>query len=86
MFFFYALPLLPFICIALAVTIGYLIGPVTATANRRMVGTMVGGAYVLAVVVMFFYFLPILSARTVPFVSGWQDRMWFHSWVEDKGS
>ena len=27
MFFFYALPLLPFICIALAITIGYLIGP-----------------------------------------------------------
>jgi dolichyl-phosphate-mannose-protein mannosyltransferase len=86
MFFFYALPLLPFIAIGVAVTIGYLIGPPNASDTRRMGGTLVGGAYVLIVVVMFFYFLPILSARTVPFISGWQHRMWFHSWVEDKGS
>jgi dolichyl-phosphate-mannose-protein mannosyltransferase len=86
MFFFYSLPLLPFICIALAITIGYLIGPVTASANRRLAGTVVGGSYVLIVVVMFFYFLPILSARTVPFVNGWQHRMWFNSWIENNGS
>jgi dolichyl-phosphate-mannose-protein mannosyltransferase len=86
MFFFYALPLLPFICIALAVTIGYLIGANNASPNRRLGGAMVSGAYLLIVVTMFFYFLPILSARTVPFVGGWQQRMWFHSWVEDEGS
>jgi dolichyl-phosphate-mannose-protein mannosyltransferase len=86
MFFFYALPLLPFISIALAVTIGYCIGPVTASVARRRAGTIAGGTYVLIVAVMFFYFWPILSARTVPFVGGWVDRMWFHSWIEDKGS
>jgi dolichyl-phosphate-mannose-protein mannosyltransferase len=86
MFFFYALPLLPFISIALAVTIGYCIGPVTASIARRRAGTIAGGTYVLIVAVMFFYFWPILSARTVPFVGGWVDRMWFHSWIEDKGS
>jgi len=36
--------------------------------------------------VMFFYVLPILSARTVPFVNGWQHRMWFNSWIENNGS
>ncbi|MDQ1540311.1 MAG: dolichyl-phosphate-mannose-protein mannosyltransferase [Actinomycetota bacterium] len=87
MFFFYALPLLPFICIALAVTIGYLLGPADASPNRRMIGTMIGGAYLLIVVVAFFYWLPIMSARTIPFVDGWQQRMgWFQSWIEDKGS
>ena len=86
MFFFYALPLLPFICIALAVTIGYLIGPSWASMNRRMAGAITGGSYVLIVVVMFFYFYPILTARTVTFVNGWEHRMWFHSWIEDKGS
>jgi dolichyl-phosphate-mannose-protein mannosyltransferase len=87
MFFFYALPLLPFICIALALTIGYLIGPADASPNRRMVGTMIGGAYLLIVVVAFFYWLPVMSARTIPFVDGWQQRMgWFQSWIEDKGS
>jgi dolichyl-phosphate-mannose--protein O-mannosyl transferase len=86
MFFFYALPLLPFLSIAIAVTIGYLIGPAGASIRRRRTGTIVGGSYVLIVAVMFFYFWPILSARTVPFVGGWVDRMWFHSWIEDKGS
>jgi hypothetical protein len=52
-----------------------------------MVGTMIGGAYLLIVVVAFFYWLPIMSARTIPFVDGWQQRMgWFQSWIEDKGS
>jgi dolichyl-phosphate-mannose-protein mannosyltransferase len=87
MFFFYALPLLPFICIALAVTIGYLIGPVDASPNRRAVGTMIGGAYVVVVVAAFFYWLPILSARTIPYTDGWQQRMgWFQSWIEQNGS
>jgi dolichyl-phosphate-mannose-protein mannosyltransferase len=85
MFFFYAIPLLPFICIALALTIGYMIGPRDASPNRRMVGSMVGGSYLLIVVVMFFYFLPVLSARTIPFTS-WQQHMWFNSWSEDAGS
>jgi dolichyl-phosphate-mannose-protein mannosyltransferase len=86
MFFFYALPLLPFLSIAIAVTIGYMIGPATASIRRRRTGTIVGGSYILIVAMMFFYFWPILSARTVPFVGGWVDRMWFHSWIEDKGS
>jgi dolichyl-phosphate-mannose-protein mannosyltransferase len=85
MFFFYALPLLPFICIALAITIGYLLGPREASPNRRMAGAMVAGSYLLIVVVMFFYFLPIMSERTIPF-TGWQQRMWFQSWSEDSGS
>jgi dolichyl-phosphate-mannose--protein O-mannosyl transferase len=85
MFYFYALPLLPFICIALALTIGYMIGPREASANRRMAGAMVAGSYVLIVVVMFFYFLPVMSERTIPF-TGWQQRMWFQSWSEDAGS
>ncbi len=85
MFFFYALPLLPFICTALALTMGYMIGPRTASPNRRMVGAMVAGSYVIVVIVLFFYFLPVLSAQTIPF-HGWQQRMWFQSWGEDAGS
>jgi dolichyl-phosphate-mannose--protein O-mannosyl transferase len=85
MFYFYALPLLPFICIALAITMGYLVGDRKASPNRRMVGAMVAGSYMLIVVVLFFYFLPVLSERTIPF-TGWQQRMWFQSWSEDAGS
>ena len=85
MFYFYVLPLLPFVCIALALTIGYLLGPPDASPNRRMIGTMIGGAYLLVVVVMFFYFLPVMTAKTIPFTD-WQNHMWFQSWGESKGS
>ena len=85
MFYFYALPLLPFICVGLALTIGYLIGPREASPNRRTAGAMVAGSYLLIVVVLFFYFLPVLSAKTIPFTQ-WQQKMWFHSWSEDSGS
>lgn len=85
MFYFYALPLLPFICIALAVAIGYVLGPADATPARRLVGATVAGSYVLIVVILFFYFLPILTGKTIPFVE-WQHKMWFNSWSESNGS
>jgi len=85
MFFFYALPLLPFICIGITLTIGYLLGPREASPNRRMGGAMIAGSYLLIVIVLFFYFLPILSSRTIPFTS-WQHHMWFNSWGENNGS
>ncbi|MBX6371062.1 MAG: phospholipid carrier-dependent glycosyltransferase [Acidothermus sp.] len=85
MFYFYALPLLPFICIALAIAIGYVLGPADASPTRRMVGATVAGSYVLIVVILFFYFLPILTAKTIPSVD-WQQRMWFQSWSEANGS
>jgi dolichyl-phosphate-mannose-protein mannosyltransferase len=85
MFSFYALPLLPFICIALAVTIGYLLAPDGALPARRGVGVTVTGAYLLIVVVLFFYFLPILASQTIPFTD-WSSHMWFNSWGEVSGS
>jgi dolichyl-phosphate-mannose-protein mannosyltransferase len=85
MFEFYALPLLPFLAIALAVTMGYVIGPADATPTRRMVGTAVCGIYLMAIVVLFFYFLPLWSAQTIPY-SEFTSRMWFTSWLEWKGS
>jgi dolichyl-phosphate-mannose-protein mannosyltransferase len=85
MFSFYALPLLPFICIALAVTAGYLLAPDGAPAARRRAGALVVGGYLLIVVVLFFYFLPILASQTIPFTD-WSSHMWFNSWGEVKGS
>jgi dolichyl-phosphate-mannose-protein mannosyltransferase len=85
MFSFYALPLLPFIAIALAVTAGYLLAPDGERDKRRAVGATVMGAYLLIVVVLFFYFLPILSAQTIPFTD-WSHHMWFQSWGAVRGS
>ncbi len=85
MFEFYALPLLPFLAIALAVTMGYALGPADASPNRRMIAATVCGIYLMAVVVLFFYFLPLWSAQTIPY-SEFTHRMWFTSWLEWKGS
>ncbi len=85
MFYFYVLPVLPFVCLGLALTIGYMIGTAEASPARRAVGATVSGVYVLVVVVLFFYFLPIFSARTIPFTQ-WQHTMWFQSWGESAGS
>ena len=85
MFFFYVLPVVPFICLALAMAIGYAIGPLEANPTRRAVGATVSGVYVLVVVVLFFYFLPILSAQTIPFTQ-WEHTLWFHNWIMDAGS
>jgi dolichyl-phosphate-mannose-protein mannosyltransferase len=85
MFSFYALPLLPFVAIGLAVTAGYLLAGADAMPRRRAVGATVAGAYLLIVVVLFFYFLPILASQTIPFTD-WSHHMWFQSWGEVRGS
>ncbi len=85
MFSFYALPLLPFICIAIAITIGYLLGADDADPIRRAVGAAICGIYLVLVVGLFFYFLPILASQTIPF-SDWSAHMWLQSWGESGGS
>jgi dolichyl-phosphate-mannose-protein mannosyltransferase len=85
MFSFYALPLLPFLCIAIAVTAGYLLVPDDGGPSRRAVGATVTGAYLLIFVALFFYFLPILTSQTIPFLD-WSHHMWFQSWGEVNGS
>ncbi|MEP7055546.1 MAG: phospholipid carrier-dependent glycosyltransferase, partial [Actinomycetota bacterium] len=80
MFLFYALPALPFMCLALAYCAGLAIGPRGASSERRLWGAAAAGAY-LAVVLWNFYFMyPVLSAKIIPYGS-WQLRMWFSSWV-----
>jgi dolichyl-phosphate-mannose-protein mannosyltransferase len=79
-FFFYALPALPFICLALAYCAGLAIGPRDASPARRQSGVVAVAFYALLVVVNFFYLYPILAAYVIP-VESWRSRMWFSSWI-----
>ena len=80
MFLFYALPALPFMCLALAYCAGLAMGQRTASVERRFWGAAAVGAY-LAVVLWNFYFMyPVLAAETIP-IDKWQLRMWLSSWV-----
>jgi dolichyl-phosphate-mannose-protein mannosyltransferase len=79
-FLFYMLPAVPFMCIALTLCIGYAIGPADASIAHRTVGVAAVGAYLVIVVINFFYLYPVLAAKVIPYTS-WHHRMWFPSWV-----
>ena len=56
------------------------LGPATASLLRRAIGSAVAGTYVLAVVVLFWYFYPILAGKIIPY-SSWLAHMWYHGWI-----
>jgi len=80
MFVFYALPAVPFLCLALALTAGWLLGGRGVSARRRAAAATGIGVWVAAVVVNFVYLYPVLTAQTLPYAA-WKSRMWFSSWI-----
>lgn len=79
-FSFYAVVFLPYLCLALAMGLGALLGPPGASERRRAYGAVAASVLVLLIVWNFIYFFPIYTGRTIPY-SGWQARMWFDTWV-----
>jgi dolichyl-phosphate-mannose--protein O-mannosyl transferase len=88
MFFFYALPAQPFLVLAVVYVLGALItspraGP-DATLfgfDRRTVGVVIAGCYVILVAVNFAWFYPIYVAEDIP-RAAWQARMWLgNRWI-----
>jgi dolichyl-phosphate-mannose--protein O-mannosyl transferase len=80
MFFFYALPTLPYLVLAVTLALGLVLGPATATFDRRLAGGILTGVYMLIVGMMFAYFYPIFTGRLITYAQ-WQARMWLDSWV-----
>ena len=81
MFLFYALPSVPFMCLALALCAGWALGPLGTSRRRRVTAATAVGGYVALVVVNFAYFYPVLAAVTLPYAS-WYARMWFPTaWI-----
>ena len=79
-FSFYAVAFVPYLCLAVAMLIGALLGPPRATEGRRVAGTVGAGALVLLIVWNFIYFFPLYTGQTIPY-SGWQSRMWLDTWI-----
>ena len=75
-FYYYALEFEPFLILAIVLCLGLILGPASAGALRRSVGAGIVGAYVLVVVLMFWYFYPILGAKLIPY-SDWLSHMWY---------
>lgn len=79
LFFFYAIMIIPFTCIAIALCLGKLIGPADGSGRRR-IGAVISGVMIALVVVNFAYIYPILTETLLPY-SQWLSRMWFKSWI-----
>ena len=79
LFFFYAIAIIPFSVMAVALCLGRLLGPDEPT-DRRMIGGILGGAYVALVGANFAYLYPILTDQVLPH-SKWLARMWLRSWI-----
>ncbi|MEO3775445.1 phospholipid carrier-dependent glycosyltransferase [Micromonospora sp. B11E3] len=95
MFSFYVAPVLPFLVLAVVYVLGAIVSPATAgaaaeggrarsdedAAERRLIGGVVAGAYVLLVALCFAYFYPIFVGRLLPYAD-WSARMWLDGrWI-----
>ncbi|MBB2913335.1 dolichyl-phosphate-mannose--protein O-mannosyl transferase, partial [Streptosporangium becharense] len=80
MFLFYAIPMVPFMILAITLTAGLVIGPANAPPNRRAVGAAVVGAFTLLALVNFWWLHPVLSGELIPHAQWWA-RMLLRNWV-----
>jgi dolichyl-phosphate-mannose-protein mannosyltransferase len=82
-FYYYALEFEPFLILSLVLCLGLILGPATASIRRRSIGAGVVGAYVLCVLIMFWYFYAILAGKVIPY-QDWLSHMWYrvgHGWI-----
>jgi dolichyl-phosphate-mannose-protein mannosyltransferase len=75
-FYYYALEFEPFLILAIVLCLGLILGPATASALRRSTGALIVGAYVLCVLLMFWYFYAILAGGVIPY-HDWYNHMWY---------
>jgi dolichyl-phosphate-mannose-protein mannosyltransferase len=79
-FDYYSLEFLPFLILCITLCLGLIIGPARASTRRRAIGAAIAGTYVLAVLILFWYFYPILAGQVIPYTS-WASHMWYHGWI-----
>ena len=79
-FFFYAVAVIPFTCVALALVLGKVLGRADAPRLRRAVGAGVVGAVLVGVIAAAMFFWPIWTDELIP-QTDWQQRMWLNRWV-----
>jgi dolichyl-phosphate-mannose--protein O-mannosyl transferase len=79
MFYFYALPSVPFLILAVVYVLGAIIGPAPApggqVSDRRLFGTIFAALYVVLVALCFAYFYPIYTGKIITYAE-WSARMW----------
>jgi dolichyl-phosphate-mannose-protein mannosyltransferase len=79
-FFFYAVVFVPFLCLAVAMLLGAIIGPPGSSDTRRVAGATGAGVLVLLIAWNFIYFWPLYTGTAIP-IDEWRSRMWLDTWV-----
>ncbi|OKJ70430.1 dolichyl-phosphate-mannose--protein mannosyltransferase [Streptomyces sp. CB02460] len=94
-FLFYAVVFVPFLCLAVSMMIGAMLGPAAETGpryelglakpdpsgeRRRTLGAVAAGVLVLLIIWNFIYFWPLFTGTPIP-EDAWRDRMWLDTWI-----
>ncbi|MDO1477510.1 phospholipid carrier-dependent glycosyltransferase [Rhodococcus ruber] len=79
MYYFYAVPLAPFLVMGLTLVLGDVLGSPRASTERRSTGLLVVCLYVGLVVANFVWLWPILTAAPIT-VETWHQQLWLPSW------
>ncbi|WP_370413217.1 dolichyl-phosphate-mannose--protein mannosyltransferase [Streptomyces fradiae] len=79
-FLFYAVVFVPFLCLAVAMMLGAIVGPAGSSERRRTFGAVAAGVLVLLIVWNFIYFWPLYTGTAIP-MEQWRNRMWLDTWV-----
>jgi dolichyl-phosphate-mannose--protein O-mannosyl transferase len=79
-FLFYAVVFLPFLCLAVAMMIGAIVGRPGSSDARRVAGATGAGVLVLLIAWNFIYFWPLYTGQAIP-IDDWRSRMWLDTWV-----
>jgi len=79
-YFYYAVSFAPFLCLALALCLGLILGPASGSRLRRAAGAVIVAAYLIVVALNFAYLYPVLAGSPIS-DSAWLARMWLSSWI-----
>jgi len=79
-FTFYTIVISPFLAMAIAMTLGSILGPPDAGKRRRREGAIAVGLVLLAFIAAAWWLYPIWAGETITH-EAWRARMWFATWV-----
>lgn len=81
MFSFYAVAFVPFLAMAVAFTLGLILGPRDATATRRAVGATLVGAFLILAILASVALFPLWVGDVIPKEEWWNRLLRIRSWV-----
>jgi len=81
MFSFYSVAFVPFLAMAVAMTLGRILGPRDAPPFRRSWGAAVVGSYLLLVILAAVALFPLWTGQVIPYDDWWDRLLHIGSWV-----